>query len=111
MTWSRLPSRLIDTLTPILPPCAQNRRATEWRKDGPYITHAELLEALGGGTFKPVRLHETVVEVPIVKWDNTLEAKQELQKTVQYPVEHPYKFLKHHMSPLKGVLYCGLPVG
>ncbi|KAI0690949.1 hypothetical protein BC835DRAFT_1417438 [Cytidiella melzeri] len=54
-------------------------------------------------------MHETVVEVPIVKWDNTLEAKQELQKTVQYPVEHPYKFLKHGMSPLKGVLYCGLP--
>ncbi|KAI0687372.1 hypothetical protein BC835DRAFT_1286689, partial [Cytidiella melzeri] len=54
-------------------------------------------------------MHETVVEVPIVKWDNTLEAKQELQKTAQYPVEHPYKFLKHGMSPLKGVLYCDLP--
>ncbi|KAI0690959.1 hypothetical protein BC835DRAFT_1417446 [Cytidiella melzeri] len=70
-----------------------------------YISLKRWVEALSNLS----AMHETVVEVPIVKWDNTLEAKQELQKTVQYPVEHPYKFLKHHMSPLKGVLYCGLP--
>ncbi|KAK7000820.1 P-loop containing nucleoside triphosphate hydrolase protein [Favolaschia claudopus] len=51
---------------------------------------------------------ETVVEVPTVKWDDVggLEkVKQELQETVQYPVEHPEKFLKYGMSPSKGVLF------
>ncbi|KAK7025766.1 P-loop containing nucleoside triphosphate hydrolase protein [Favolaschia claudopus] len=44
----------------------------------------------------PLRSRETVVEVPTVKWDDVggLEkVKQELQETVQYPVEHPEKFL------------------
>ncbi|KAJ7905531.1 P-loop containing nucleoside triphosphate hydrolase protein [Mycena olivaceomarginata] len=47
---------------------------------------AEVLDSLG-----------TVVEVPTVKWDDVggLEkVKQELQETVQYPVEHPEKFIK-----------------
>ena len=37
-------------------------------------------------------LRETVVEIPQVSWDDIggLEnVKQELQETVQYPVEHP----------------------
>ncbi|KAF8909273.1 P-loop containing nucleoside triphosphate hydrolase protein [Gymnopilus junonius] len=45
-------------------------------------------------------------------WDDVggLEkVKQELQETVQYPVEHPDKFLKYGMSPSKGVLFYGPP--
>ncbi|KAK6995605.1 P-loop containing nucleoside triphosphate hydrolase protein [Favolaschia claudopus] len=60
------------------------------------------------GTSNPSALRETVVEVPTVKWDDVggLEkVKQELQETVQYPVEHPEKFLKYGMSPSKGVLF------
>jgi len=52
------------------------------------------------------------VEIPTVKWDDIggLEkVKQELQETVQYPVEHPDKFLKYGMSPSKGVLFYGPP--
>ncbi|KAJ7768102.1 P-loop containing nucleoside triphosphate hydrolase protein [Mycena maculata] len=59
------------------------------------------------GTSNPSALRETVVEVPTVKWDDVggLEkVKQELQESVQYPVEHPEKFLKYNMSPSKGVL-------
>ncbi|KAF8957113.1 putative cell division cycle protein 48 [Flammula alnicola] len=53
------------------------------------------------GASNPSALRETVVEVPTVK--------QELQETVQYPVEHPDKFLKYGMSPSKGVLFYGPP--
>ncbi|KAK7029055.1 hypothetical protein R3P38DRAFT_3496885 [Favolaschia claudopus] len=31
------------------------------------------------------------------------------KETVQYPVEHPEKFLKYGMSPSKGVLFYGPP--
>jgi len=64
------------------------------------------------GTSNPSALRETVVEVPTVKWDDVggLEkVKQELQETVQYPVEHPEKFIKYGMSPSKGVLFYGPP--
>jgi len=57
-------------------------------------------------------LGETVVEVPTVTWDNICgleKVKQELQETVQYPVDHPEKFLKYGMSPSKGVLFYGPP--
>ncbi|CAO3650368.1 unnamed protein product [Mucor hiemalis] len=60
----------------------------------------------------PSALRETVVEIPNVKWHDIggLEkVKQELQETVQYPVEHPEKFLKFGMSPSKGVLFYGPP--
>ncbi|KAJ6514244.1 hypothetical protein C8R47DRAFT_1206616 [Mycena vitilis] len=82
---------------------------------------AEVLDSLGVtmdnfrfalGTSNPSALRETVVEVPTVKWDDVggLEkVKQELQETVQYPVEHPEKFLKYGMSPSKGVLFYGPP--
>lgn len=33
--------------------------------------------------------------------------KQELQELVQYPVEHPEKFLKFGMQPSRGVLFYG----
>jgi transitional endoplasmic reticulum ATPase len=82
---------------------------------------AEVLDSLGVtmdnfrfalGTSNPSALRETVVEVPTVTWDDIggLEkVKQELQETVQYPVEHPEKFLKYGMSPSKGVLFYGPP--
>lgn len=53
-----------------------------------------------------------MVEVPSVKWNDIggLEnVKLELQETVQYPVEHPEKFLKFGMNPSKGVLFYGPP--
>ncbi|KAJ3043002.1 AAA ATPase cdc48, partial [Rhizophlyctis rosea] len=64
------------------------------------------------GTSNPSALRETVVEVPTTTWDDIggLEkVKQELQETVQYPVEHPEKFLKFGMNPSKGVLFYGPP--
>ncbi|KAG7575383.1 hypothetical protein FFLO_00373 [Filobasidium floriforme] len=82
---------------------------------------AEVLDALGVtmdnfrfalGTSNPSALRETVVEVPNVSWDDIGgldKVKQELQETVQYPVEHPEKFLKYGMSPSRGVLFYGPP--
>jgi len=60
----------------------------------------------------PSALRETVVEVPNVSWNDIggLEkVKTELQELVQYPVEHPEKFLKFGMTPSKGVLFYGPP--
>ncbi|KAF7473894.1 Hypothetical predicted protein [Marmota monax] len=45
----------------------------------------------------PSALRETVVEVPQVTWEDIgglEDVKRELQELVQYPVEHPDKFLK-----------------
>ncbi|KAG0363978.1 AAA ATPase cdc48 [Podila minutissima] len=64
------------------------------------------------GISNPSALRESVVEVPTVTWNDVggLEkVKQELQETVQYPVEHPEKFLKFGMSPSRGVLFYGPP--
>ncbi|XP_063962317.1 transitional endoplasmic reticulum ATPase-like [Lytechinus pictus] len=60
----------------------------------------------------PSALRETVVEVPTVTWQDIggLEnVKRELQELVQYPVEHPDKFLKFGMTPSRGVLFYGPP--
>merc|ERR1712176_658658 len=60
----------------------------------------------------PSALRETVVEVPNITWNDIggLESvKRELQELVQYPVEHPEKFLKFGMNPSKGVLFYGPP--
>jgi transitional endoplasmic reticulum ATPase len=82
---------------------------------------AEVLDSLGVtmdnfrfalGTSNPSALRETAVEVPTVTWDDIGgldKVKLELQETVQYPVEHPEKFLKYGMSPSKGVLFYGPP--
>jgi len=82
---------------------------------------AEVLDALGVtmenfrfalGVSNPSALRETVVEVPNVTWDDIGgldKVKIELQETIQYPVEHPEKFLKYGMSPSKGVLFYGPP--
>jgi transitional endoplasmic reticulum ATPase len=64
------------------------------------------------GQSNPSALRETVVEVPNVTWDDIggLEnVKRELQELVQYPVEHPEKFLKFGMTPSRGVLFYGPP--
>jgi transitional endoplasmic reticulum ATPase len=60
----------------------------------------------------PSALRETVVEVPTVTWDDIGgldNVKRELQELVQYPVEHPDKFLKFGMTPSRGVLFYGPP--
>jgi transitional endoplasmic reticulum ATPase len=64
------------------------------------------------GISNPSALRETVVEVPTTTWNDIggLEkVKLELQETVQYPVEHPEKFLKFGMNPSRGVLFYGPP--
>ena len=82
---------------------------------------AEVLDSLGVtmenfrfalGVSNPSALRETVVEVPTVTWDDVGgldKVKLELQETVQYPVDHPEKFLKYGMAPSKGVLFYGPP--
>ena len=82
---------------------------------------AEVLDSLGVtmenfqfslGTSNPSALCETVVEVPTVTWDDIGgldKVKLELQETVQYPVDHPGKFIKYGLLPLKGVLFYGPP--
>ncbi|CAF0823596.1 unnamed protein product [Adineta steineri] len=60
----------------------------------------------------PSALRETVVEIPTTTWEDIggLESvKRELQELVQYPVEHPEKFLKFGMTPSRGVLFYGPP--
>uniref|UniRef100_A0A8D3CFZ5 Transitional endoplasmic reticulum ATPase n=1 Tax=Scophthalmus maximus TaxID=52904 RepID=A0A8D3CFZ5_SCOMX len=60
----------------------------------------------------PSALRETVVEVPNISWEDIGgldDVKRELQELVQYPVEHPDKFLKFGMTPSKGVLFYGPP--
>lgn len=82
---------------------------------------AEVLDSLGVtmenfrfalGASNPSALRETVVEIPNVKWEDIggLEKiKDELRETVQYPVEHPEKFVKFGLQPSKGVLFYGPP--
>merc|ERR1712136_501815 len=74
------------------------------------VTMEDFRFALGASS--PSALRETVMEVPTVTWDDIggLEnVKRELQELVQYPVEHPEKFLKFGMTPSKGVLFYGPP--
>ena len=63
-------------------------------------------------TSNPSALRETSVETPTVTWDDIggLEkVKQELQETIQYPIEHPDKYKFFGMDPSKGVLFYGPP--
>ncbi|KAK2721092.1 hypothetical protein QYM36_003386 [Artemia franciscana] len=78
--------------------------------DSLAVTMENFRHAIGKST--PSALRETVVKVPNVTWNDIggLEnVKKELQELVQYPVEHPEKFLKFGMSPSKGVLFYGPP--
>lgn len=64
------------------------------------------------GASNPSALRDTLRKFPRVSWDDIgglEEVKQELQETVQYPVEHPEKFLKYGMQPPKGILLYGPP--
>ncbi|KEZ41619.1 Cell division control protein 48 [Scedosporium apiospermum] len=83
---------------------------------------AEVLDSLGVtmenfryalGVSNPSALREVaVVEVPNVRWEDIgglTNVKQELMESVQYPVDHPEKFLKFGMSPSRGVLFYGPP--
>lgn len=74
------------------------------------VTNENFRWALGASN--PSALRECVVEVPNITWDDIggLEnVKRELQELVQYPVEHPEKFLKFGMTPSRGVLFYGPP--
>merc|ERR1711988_1668104 len=78
--------------------------------DSLAVTMENFRYAMGKST--PSALRETSVEVPNVTWDDVggLEnVKRELQELVQYPVEHPDKYLKFGMTPSKGVLFYGPP--
>ncbi|VDM96925.1 unnamed protein product [Thelazia callipaeda] len=64
------------------------------------------------GKSSPSALRETTVETPNVTWDDIgglQNVKRELQELVQYPVEHPDKYLKFGMQPSRGVLFYGPP--
>ncbi|CAD6191919.1 unnamed protein product [Caenorhabditis auriculariae] len=64
------------------------------------------------GKSSPSALRETVVETPNVTWTDIgglTNVKRELQELVQYPVEHPEKYLKFGMQPSRGVLFYGPP--
>ena len=76
--------------------------------DSLAVTMADFRYAMGKST--PSAIRECVVEVPTVTWKDVggLEnVKRELQELVQYPVEHPEKFLKFGMMPSRGVLFYG----
>ena len=76
--------------------------------DSLAVTMENFRFAMGKST--PSALRETVVEVPNVTWEDIggLEnVKKELQELVQYPVEHPEKFLQFGMQPSRGVLFYG----
>ncbi|PIK37708.1 hypothetical protein BSL78_25457 [Apostichopus japonicus] len=78
--------------------------------DSLAVTMDDFRFALGKSS--PSALRETVVEVPNVSWDDIgglQNVKRELQELVQYPVEHPEKYLKFGMTPSKGVLFYGPP--
>merc|ERR1712186_150043 len=78
--------------------------------DSLAVTMADFRYAMGKST--PSALRETIVEVPNITWSDVggLEnVKRELQELVQYPVEHPEKFLKFGMMPSRGVLFYGPP--
>merc|ERR1712227_1097964 len=78
--------------------------------DGLAVTMENFRFAMGKST--PSALRETVVEVPNITWNDIggLEnVKRELKELVQYPVEHPEKFLQFGMQPSRGVLFYGPP--
>merc|ERR1739844_370513 len=78
--------------------------------DGLAVTMENFRFAMGKST--PSAIRETVVETPNVTWEDIgglQNVKKELQELVQYPVEHPEKFLKFGMMPSRGVLFYGPP--
>ncbi|EEH09882.1 cell division control protein [Histoplasma capsulatum G186AR] len=77
----------------------------------PGGAHGKLSPRLVSPTHPALR-EVAVVEVPNVRWEDIgglHEVKRELIESVQYPVDHPEKFLKFGLSPSKGVLFYGPP--
>jgi len=65
-----------------------------------------MMETCDSPLAPPTHLHKTIVKVPTVTWDDVggLEkVRLELQETVQYPIDHPEKFIKYGMS-----VYCSM---
>jgi AAA family ATPase len=61
---------------------------------------------------QPSALRELQVDIPRTEWGDVAgaqEAKQVLQETVQWPLQHPELFLRAGVSPPVGVLLYGPP--
>ena len=72
------------------------------------ISNHNLLHALK--VTNPSALRENIVEVPNVSWKDVgglEDVKKELYETIQFPLEHPEKYLKFGLQPSKGVLFYG----
>ncbi|CAF1455658.1 unnamed protein product [Rotaria magnacalcarata] len=57
-------------------------------------------------------LREIVVAVPTTTWEDigcSDDVKRQLQQLVQYPFQHPEKFLELGTTPSRGVFLCGPP--
>jgi transitional endoplasmic reticulum ATPase len=78
--------------------------------DSIEVTDDDVREALRG--IEPSAMREVFVETPDVSWDDVggLEtAKDRLQETVQWPMEHADAYDRVSLDPAKGVLLHGPP--
>ncbi len=78
--------------------------------DSIEVTENDFKEALKG--IEPSALREVFVEVPDVTWDHVGgldDAKERLQETVQWPLEHADAYERVALDPAKGVLLYGPP--
>ena len=74
------------------------------------VTDRDVREALKG--IEPSALREVFVEVPDVSWADVgglAEAKERLQETVQWPLEHADAYDRVGLEPSSGVLLHGPP--
>ncbi|WP_312912474.1 CDC48 family AAA ATPase [Natronosalvus caseinilyticus] len=74
------------------------------------VTNDDVRAALKG--IEPSALREVFVEVPDVSWSDVGgldDAKQRLQETVQWPLEHSDAYERVGLEPAKGVLLYGPP--
>ena len=74
------------------------------------VTDDDVREALKG--VEPSALREVFVEVPDVSWADVgglAEAKERLQETVQWPLEHADAYDRVGLEPASGVLLYGPP--
>ncbi|MES3517652.1 MAG: AAA family ATPase, partial [Natronomonas sp.] len=72
------------------------------------VTEADFESALRSVT--PSALREVFVEVPDATWDDVgglEDTTQQLQETIQWPLEHPDAFEQVSLQPAKGVLLYG----
>jgi len=78
--------------------------------DSIEVTENDFKEALKG--IEPSALREVFVEVPDVTWEDVGgldDAKERLQETVQWPLEHADAYEQVALEPAKGVLLYGPP--